>query len=491
MPSLPTYNSRSNIRANTVAPLREGEAQRDAQPLQQVIGATGEFAQKVSDANDVMQYTEARAIHSTSLANLEARAKADPDFKNSDKYTKELYEIKKTSVSGISNQRLAAKASYEFGAESNIIQNRITTDFNDKRIAYTRVLAKNEIDGYLKEKLSYPEGSKEAQYYTDKIESTLYDNVVAGVFDAKTADTMLKESQETAVKYNVYNDNSTQEKDSQVLADLKNPKGKYSFLPPDDRLKLIEESQRRIFQNNQTMKREAEFSRDGRFNDIFTKANDGTLTLNDLDQEMKIPEDQGGIPKKQILDIRKAMQSRIKTDLQVIVDNSEKAGEYASFVDNFISDETDRQKGREAIVNAYKDGILSPKEASFLNSLKREAEGIKSIKSREEFMGNNMIPFKNAINAVNDFFTGKKNFTESDKALAIKNLLNGSADGVDPKEASQTVIKQAIINSNPSILNFNPDGQIVLDENGNVRMMNNFGDYWNPEESFKKSQGAK
>lgn len=489
MPELPVHNSKANINTNTAEPLRN-EAEVPFQQDQSVLKTMGDVAQRWSTANDVMQYTEAKAKHGITIADIEARANADPDFKNSDKYHKELAMASKNSISGISNQQFATKAGLELGADSTVAAIKIDIGFKHKQLLYNQVMVKNSLDSLMQNKLA-AQSPTEVMQYDKKMQDLLALNVQTGTLSYQEADKLLKDAQETSVKYEVYADNSTQEKDSTILKELKDPRGKYSFLDPDTRLKMVEESQRRIFQNNQTYKRETEVSRDQNFNDVFTKANEGTLTLNDLDNQMKIPEEAGGIPKKQLLEIRNRLQSDIISDLKLITKNNDTANDYLHFVDYFISDETDRQKGREAIVNAFKDGILSPQESSFLNKLKRQTEDVEKIKNREEFMGNNMVPFKNAINAVNDFFTGKKNFTESDKAMAIKQLLNSSAEGADPSEISQAVIQNSIIQKNPNILNLPPEGQLVVDENGYLKIMNNKGEHRDVDSKTPKSKENK
>lgn len=477
MPTLPIYNQQQNVSPVQTSPLRNPDPLRNdaSQPFeddQKVLNTLGQVAQKLSDANDVMQYTEAKAKHGIAIADIQARAAADPDFKNTDKYKAELAKANASASSGISNQMVASRASMEFEQDSMIAGIKIGAQFHDKQLAYNKVMVKQSLDTMIQGKLNATTPAEAAQYDV-KINNLLAENLQTGTINYEEAEKLLTNSQETAVKYEVYSDTSTQEKDSALLKELKKPNGKYSFLDPDTRLKMIEESQRRIFQNNQTLKREAEVNRDGNFNDIFTKANEGTLTLNDLDAQMAIPEEVGGIPKKQLLEIRKGLQTRIKNDLETIVDSQPKAAEYLEFVDNFIANETDRQKGREAIVTAYKDGILSPKEATFLNKLKKETEDIKNLRSREDFMTNSLVPFKNGINAINDWFTGKKNFTESEKALAIKQMLSMSASGADPYDVSQQIIKQTTVNKNPNILNLSPEGQLTIDENGYVKVMNN------------------
>jgi hypothetical protein len=296
-----------------------------------------------------------------------------------------------------------------------------------------------------------------------EVEDMISANLKAGVISYEEAEKMTKGAQKLGVQYAIYADGATKESDSQVLKDLQDPPGKYAYLDADTRLDLIQDSQRRIFQNNQTMKREAETARDERFNSIFSKANQGTLTLHDIDAEMNVPEEQGGIPQKQLLDIKEGIQRRVKSDLAVIVDSDEKAGNYLKFIDNFIDDETDRQKAREDLATAYKDMILSDKEAAYLNSLKRETEDI-------EFQRTN-IPFKGAVKSIRNVLRGRKTATESDAALAIKQLINASSGGKDPIETSKQIIYQDAIKRNPNIMLIPEGGQMHIDADGNVKIL--------------------
>lgn len=494
MPIFPTYNSQQNIATNPSAPVRD-EASQPFKDQQKIIGVMADIAQKMSDQNDVMQATEAKAKSGLALADIQSRAAADPDFKNSDKYYKELDNIRTNSVSLISNQQVASTVGAELDYDVEVAKLKIGQNFRNKELVYNEEMVKTKLDLLLKNKLDAYPGSQEAFVYDQKIEALLNDNVRAGVLTIEKANKILQDAQRTSVKYEIYNDVATEENNSIVLKQLRDRNDpKYSHLDPKTRLDLIEESQRRIFQNNQTFKRNNEIEKDGRFQNIFQKANEGTLTLNDLDIEAAEAEagNPGALKQKEILDIRKGIQNRIKNDLELIVENDEDAANYQKFIDNFISNETDRQKGREAIVNAFKDGYLSPKEANFLNKLKRETEQVQQLRSREDFLANTpMVPFKNAINAVNDFFTGKKNFTEAEKALAIKRLLNASADGNDPQEYSQALLTEMIIKKNPGILNLSPEGQIVVDANGNIRIMNNKGEYREISSTGKVTSGKK
>jgi hypothetical protein len=408
-----------------------------------------------------MQLTEATAKHNVATADIQARAAADPDFKNSVKYLKELEDIKKNAAIGIDNKEVANKAKFQFEQDSMIAGIKIQADARSKEMSFNKANMKVGIDAIQKKKLTATDAEK--MQADAEIENMIEANLKAGVISYDEADKMLKDSQKLGVQYAIYADAATKESDSQVLKELRDPKGEYGYLDADTRLDLIQDSQRRIFQNNQTMKREAETARDERFNSIFSKANQGTLTLHDIDSEMNIPEEQGGIPQKQLLDIKEGIQRRVKSDLAVIVDSDDKAANYLKFIDNFIDDETDRQKAREDLAAAYKDMILSDKEASYLNSLKRETEDI-------EFQRTN-VPFKGAVNAIRSTMRRRKTATESEAALSIKQLLNAAADGKDPIETSKQILYQDAIQRNPNIMLIPEGGQMHIDADGNVKIL--------------------
>ena len=470
MPTLPQYNANRNINANQAAPFRQ-EATQSAENQNTLLGTMKGIAQQWSDANDVMQGTEAKAKYETSSAEIQARAYADPDFKNTDKYLKELEKAKTESLKGISNQQVAGKLALDFNYGNKLTGIKIGADANVKQMAANKINVAQSLD-LLQQKRLNAMTEVEQKQIDGEISGLINAQLKAGVLDYAEADKMLKGAQKTSVQYEIYADTATQEKDSQVLKELKKHNGKYAFLPPDERLDLIEESQRRIFQNNQTFKRADESGKDERFNNIFQKANEGTLTLSDLDAEQAAAEAGvvGALDQKQILDIRKGVQSRIKSDLELIVESNSKAENYLEFVDTFINDETDRQKGRELIVKSFKDGILSTKEAGLLNSLKRETENIQWARQKEDISENNLIPFKTSIFAIKEAMMMRKSSTEQDSALAIKKLLSG----YDPKNVSSTVreiLDEDAVKRNPNIMTIPEEGQLFIDSDGSVKMI--------------------
>jgi hypothetical protein len=78
-------------------------------------------------------------------------------------------------------------------------------------------------------------------------------------------------------------------------------------------------------------------------------------------------------------------------------------------------------------------------------------------------MPNNMIPFKNAIRAVGDFFRGKQHSTDKEAAIAIKSLLSGAADGNDVDKLVPKIINEDRKNTHPDIKTFPDEGQLMID----------------------------
>ena len=275
------------------------------------------------------------------------------------------------------------------------------------------------------------------------------------------------------VKWDIYNDNATQEKDSKVLSDLKDDT-KYDYLTKENRLKLIEEAQRRIFQNNQTFKRDITESQNIRHDDILDKISKETLTFQDIDKELAIPEDQGGVPKKILVSYQKSLEHAVESDLKSIVtakdnkgkiaDTAIRAKNYLNMIDNFIDNKNDMWKARELLAEAYADKILSPKEAYFFNTL---TDNLKDIEFNRKTDG---------VTKLIKWFKGKnQNLSDEDLALKIKSLVNHLSTSDSP-ESVQEFIKKDNIETMPNIVSYGPKGQLHIDSDGNRGIVYNTGD---------------
>ena len=462
-PSLPSYDSQQNIRPNTVAPLRE-EAAQPFQDQQKVLGAMQEITQKWSNANDVMQYTEAKAKHGLAVMDIESRAALDPDFKNSEKYHKELQAVRKDATSGISNQQVASRAAVEFDYDDQVAKIKIENGFRQKQVEYNKVMVKTNMDTLIQGKLSAATPA-EAQQYDLKIEQLLAANVATNVLSLEEADVMLTKSQETAVKYEVYAENATQEKDSETLKELKKHDGKYSFLDPDTRLSMIEESQRRIFQNNQTFKKQVDESQAVRNDAIVDKMSSETLTFKDIDAEEAIPESQGGLPRKVLLQYKKYQQRGVEETLnealkkknpdgKKLTPTAVRAKEYNDLIEKYLTEDMGKWEAKELLAKALVDGQLDADELKILNPIK---DNLKDIEFNK-----NTSPVAWAIKQYKKF-SKSSNASSEDLAIRTKQMLKDIGAGTAPDVAMKKIMDSDMLKHFPDYKTYPKEGKRKID----------------------------
>jgi hypothetical protein len=468
MPTLPNYESQKTITQRKAGPKSDPiDTTLPEDPGKKIAKKGQEILQKWSDANDVMQYTEAKSAYETGVADISSRAAADPDFKNTDEYRKELDTLRNNSVNMISNQAVAGRAGIEFDSGNEIAGIKIDAQFKQKQLKYNKVELGNTLDKLVQKKLTASTSEKAAIEL--EIAGLLAAQQALGVITPKEADEFFKAARKTEVQYAIYADTSTREEDSELLKELQDPKGEYAKkLDPDTRLDLIQDAQRRIFQNNQSMKKEFEVAKKSRSESIYEKIGDGTLTFADLDAEEDAPEGEK-LPQKVINAHRKALKNEHKLALPKIVTNNDDAAKYIEAIDLYIDNVDDTDKAIEYIVNAYAVDGLDAKEALFLEQLQGQARGIAHARGRADFMKQDWIPFKNAINAIHDFWFPVGN--EKAHALTIHSMISAVASGKDPIQAKNDAILEAIIRENPRISNFSKEGQLVVDAYGNRKIM--------------------
>lgn len=456
----------------------------------EVFGAIDESVKQFKKVRDYNEVSAVELSSAQELDQLRQQASLEQDTTKLGEYKAKADEIVSRNLQKISDPLIRQQSAQALNLKSYSVFSDINTNFRQKDINKGQAQyiessfasAKSIADAIA---LGKPEDAKLAEAAW---EQSLNRAVGAGLFDPKEVANLrvqhqkdIVSAQKTKALYDIQGDNATKEEDSAVLAALRDPEGPYSNFDQKTRLDLIQDSQRRIFQNNQTFKRDAEIVRNDRFDEIFTKSYNGQLTLADIDEQMEIPEEFGGIPRKQLIEIKEGIQKRVKSDLAIIVESDDKAAEYLRFIDNFINDENDRQKGREYLATAFKDQILSDKEASFLNSIKREAEDIEYGRKYQESWN----PFKGAIKYLGEQMRGRKTATEADAALAIKKLIAGLAEGKDPKIVQKQILTDDAIKRNPAVIGIPEEGMEFMDDSGAIKMVMPDGTWKSP-----KTQGG-
>lgn len=281
-----------------------------------------------------------------------------------------------------------------------------------------------------------------------------------------------------AVDIAISGDNSITQEDSSVMQELqKGSKGDFAFLATSERIKAIKESQQRIVNNSQIAKQNIKEAQLVRNDNIIKKVNDQTLTLADIEREMSIPEEQGGIPRKTLLQYKRGVVQGIKTSLDKELKQSttgipigtKGAGEptatakrvrqYLNLIDLYLDDKTDALYASEKLAEAYSDGITNPKETAFLNDLKQNLKEIQYNRSTEAKKG----WIKSLKQALDD-----TKATDEEVAIKIKQLLgtqNMNQETV--KKLSAEHVKSKV----PEATTAPETGQLMMDGNGNIAMI--------------------
>jgi len=229
-----------------------------------------------------------------------------------------------------------------------------------------------------------------------------------------------------------------------------------------------------------------------KFNGLLDNLSQGKLTLTDVENEMQVPEDRGGIKKTILVKYQNALQSGISKDLNRMLkeetpDNeptsrAKAVKQYTDLIDNFLNDSVDKWHAREKLAEAYSDGIVSSQEAVFLNKLKSGLNDIEWNRSTG--------PVRNKIKAVMGWLKGN-NASDEEITLNLKKLLGTLQTGEgDPQEISKSLMQNHIYSKIPEAPTFSPKGQLMMDAYGNQALVYPDGRV-EPYLETEKSEGAK
>jgi len=230
-----------------------------------------------------------------------------------------------------------------------------------------------------------------------------------------------------------------------------------------------------------------------KFNGLLDNLSQGKLTLTDVENEMQVPEDRGGIKKTILVKYQNALQSGISKDLNRMLkeetpDNeptarAKKVKQYTELIDNFISDDVDKWHAREKLAEAYSDGIVNSQEAVFLNKLKSGLNDIEWNRSTG--------PVRNKIKAVLGWLKGN-NASDEEITLNLKKLMGTLQTGEgDPQEISKSLMQNHVYSKIPEAPTFSPNGQLVADSDGILKIVFPDGRVEALPANKEKSPGAK
>ena len=442
MPQLPTYNSQRNIEARPLQPLRD-EASFPFQAEQVIVKTLSDITQKMSDARDVMQYTEAKAKYEVSVADIQARANADPDFNNSETYFKEMEEIKKISVSGIKNAQIRDKASFEFDYGNKITAIKIDSQFKKKELEHGQFVLDEGLDVLAKKKIM--SSVTEASQIDLDIDTLINANIKAGIISESDGKKKREQLEKASIQFAINQDPD--------LAEEMLSRGEFQYLSPEDRVSFLKIIETAKAQKEEKIKKQYAEQKKEIENTLQDKFFNEDLSITDLEQAASIPESEGG-PDRGLLDrYRNNLFSKYKDRIYkvnpitkeaegLIVDNK-KAEEYITSIDKVLDKETDLIKARKLLIDYFSDGKLNSTESKVLNKIIDMSKEIEIDKA--DGLDKGWLKLQGAWTRLKQmrFNTYKSEKSVEEQAEDLKSFIRGiSDDKSDPNDILNTIIEQ-------------------------------------------------
>lgn len=273
-----------------------------------------------------------------------------------------------------------------------------------------------------------------------------------------------------AVNMAIAADMSTDQESSVVMKELqKGKRGAFGYLGTTELNNAVKASQGKIYYNSQIEKRNLDEQQSERNDLILSKIADRSITLTDIDRELMVPEEQGGLKRKLLYQYQKGLRQGILADLNTMLKekNSDKEPTkranmvkgYLDLITSFIDDTTDKWTALEKLASAYSDGIINGGEAVFLNNVAKHLNDIKFNKSTG--------PINSAIKSLKKWFN-QSNASDEETAIAIKKLLGNQT--VDANTV-KNIVAEHIQSKVPDSIIVGEKGQLMVDAYGNKAMV--------------------
>lgn len=436
MPVLPGYEQRRNINANTPEPLRN-EASQKFEDQQKVIGTLAGITEKWSQANDIMQYTKARADYEVAAEQINTNAQEDPDPYNADKYIKELEDAKNKSVSGISNQEIAQKVGAQIDLSNRINAIRIDTNFKHKQLKANQY----NVETFVNTKTNAMATATEAEKMgiQKEIEYQLDLSVRSGVLSPEEAGKILLNSKESSATVGIFtNPDGT-------IEELKKSDGFYKEIPIDKRMKLIERA--RDYKEKQQkeateMQKEIIYNNEAEIALGFSQGNPPNIQkLSEMVRNGTISSDFANIALK---------VATSKDSVNAITSNEE----FSKLTKEVFSSKNKEevQKAIKNILMGGGDGKLSKDDLEVL----LQSAMSQTKKDRAEIEA--------GIKTLGDWADNTKPIH---RAEVYRDFQKKVLEGKTPQDAVAETISINTIKAKPNFISFPKEGKLMVDKNGN------------------------
>ena len=135
MPQFPRHESERQLTTQQPSVLAAGDSQGAIlEKTAEVAGKATDLAVKWANAVDTIQTTTAKANLKGGLADILARAEADPDYNAHDKYAQEIDKLRMDSGRGFASKAAEANAGIEFDYDAKIAKIQLGATFKKKMV---------------------------------------------------------------------------------------------------------------------------------------------------------------------------------------------------------------------------------------------------------------------------------------------------------------------------------------------------------------------
>lgn len=441
MPILPTYDSKNNIQANISAPVRN-EVDQPFKDMQNVVGAVQGITQSWSNAHDVMQATEAQANHSTALAELESKAAADQNFRNSQEYFTQLDEINKNAVAGIDNKLVAEKISLELKHDADIAKIKIQNNFNKKELDNNKFTTTISLENLMAQR-SEAMTQAEKDQYDLKINQLMNAQVSSNALSQEDAYKILIDAKKANVIAGIFNN------PDMTISELKDKNGFYKDLPEYRKAIFIE----RAKEYKQKQERES------------TELQKEIVYNNEVNIAMGFA--QGQVPNiKNLAEMeRKGVISSdfaniaLKVATSKYTVNSVTNNEEFSKLTREIFNSTEKGQVQKSIKNILKGGSDGKLSKEDLETLLTSAKAQGSERRGD---------LSNGVKTLNDWAEENKKVNRAEMYRTYQQSINS---GKNVQDAISDSMKINTLKVRPDFMKFPPEGKMQKDKFGNKAMV--------------------
>ena len=442
-PNFPRYNSQGKAGQISTQPqeiMREGSAdQLDivSKGLEQVADIT----KKWSAAMDSMQETSVKSNIAVGMAQIKQEALNDPEINNEKLQIDKIKKLHQSAMGkGLQNKSLEQKLNIELDTQEQIAVLEINNIYAKKKLFQDNLNTDALLDSYAQ--MNTPESRQSAF-------DIIKDKVSTGIYSDEQGKSKWNDFLKRGVRYDIYNDNSTTEKTSQVLKDLKNT-NRYSYLDSAQRLDMIQESQRRIFQNNQTFKKEVD-------------NNEDAVTARLADKNQSQPTEDEVITAMNAEQITPKFAKAVIENIKSTAEKKEDRGaDFSKMVDFITNPANNPEDIRIELIRKQAMGNLDNEEFNILYTFNKEA----TIKAVDK-----MSPHKSGLRSIYDWSNANAGIKSIEsRARMFKYYMTEVNKGINPEVAVKDAIKWEVVNLHPQIGTYPETGQLIFDIMGNLKI---------------------